>query len=653
MILGVLLKQLIGTKSVIKRKSIVFSFWYAFDRLWNIVGFISSEVFGGTIWLPTIYRFFGARIGKKAFFENTFVQIPFKLKCMDRIIIEKDAIIETLRYLPSGDIKIGEVTLESNVLVGSNSFIGHSSRIGQGSVIRPLTRVPAENVVKENIIMEGLCFQKRNNRNEREYSKLHFTHSERFFSIMAPIIIFIPSLVRLVLYVELLKALHGKVWGEITYIILLPFLQPIFVIIMAVFIVYPLRLLLLKFQKASSLQTKVYSCDFQRRWAAKQLFRSAISSTNGSFVALWISNLLGGKIGFSFFPPEIEEPHLTKIGSHSFCANGVQLRNTEFLPGGRAHLAQIEMKDSCMVLDRSVVEAGSTLEENVLVGSLTLISKNIDTFVGQKLFGIPIISLTGHSKMIESSNIKGNEWCFQVIEMIFQCYWNLLYMAIFAAALYFVALFFIYFQQEWSISIALLVLISTLPIVIILLIAMNLLISITVKKVMIGNFSSFLKDGEKLPIYSMKVLRWKLANYFIHSFCQASLEMVNEFWVTRTFWSLMGASIGKNTMIDSNVLLFEADLLKIGENCRIENMATLLNHKFNNGGLEMRRIDVPDNSFVGAKAVILPGSKINGKNVRIMPLTHVMEGEITTNGVWHGSPAEKVNENGLLTDCMM
>ena len=87
----------------------------------------------------------------------------------------------------------------------------------------------------------------------------------------------------------------------------------------------------LKFQKASSFQTEVYSCDFQRRWAAKQLFRSAISSINVSILVLWISNLLGGKNGFSFFPPEIEEPHLTKIGSHLFRANVEQLQNTEFL----------------------------------------------------------------------------------------------------------------------------------------------------------------------------------------------------------------------------------------------------------------------------------------------------------------------------------
>jgi UDP-3-O-[3-hydroxymyristoyl] glucosamine N-acyltransferase len=43
----------------------------------------------------------------------------------------------------------------------------------------------------------------------------------------------------------------------------------------------------------------------------------------------------------------------------------------------------------------------------------------------------------------------------------------------------------------------------------------------------------------------------------------------------------MGAKIGTNTLIDPNVLIYEADLLEIGDNCRIEEETTLLCHKFN------------------------------------------------------------------------
>ena len=46
-------------------------------------------------------------------------------------------------------------------------------------------------------------------------------------------------------------------------------------------------------------------------------------------------------------------------------------------------------------------------------------------------------------------------------------------------------------------------------------------------------------------------------------------------------------------MFDTRVLILEADYLKIGNECRIEDMATLLCHKFSNGRLEILPIELP------------------------------------------------------------
>ena len=135
----------------------------------------------------------------------------------------------------------------------------------------------------------------------------------------------------------------------------------------------------------------------------------------------------------------------------------------------------------------------------------------------------------------------------------------------------------------------------------------------------------------------------------ISTTCRIPLLVINEFWLTRTFWRLMGASIGNETMIDPDVLLFEADMVDIGNNCRIEEMATLLCHKFTQGSLEMESISIPSNAVIRSHAVILPGCKITGNRVKVMPLTHVLSGEELSDGVWHGSPAEKVDiENGFV-----
>jgi hypothetical protein len=128
------------------------------------------------------------------------------------------------------------------------------------------------------------------------------------------------------------------------------------------------------------------------------------------------------------------------------------------------------------------------------------------------------------------------------------------------------------------------------------------------------------------------------------------LQLVDEFWLTATFWKMMGAKIGKNTLIDSDVLLYEADLLDVGDNCRIEEEATLLCHRFNDGGLKVEQVVVPSSTCIHSRAVILPGGEICDEHVTLLPLTLLNPGEKVTKGHWQGSPAERVDIEMLFCD---
>jgi bifunctional N-acetylglucosamine-1-phosphate-uridyltransferase/glucosamine-1-phosphate-acetyltransferase GlmU-like protein len=163
------------------------------------------------------------------------------------------------------------------------------------------------------------------------------------------------------------------------------------------------------------------------------------------------------------------------------------------------------------------------------------------------------------------------------------------------------------------------------------------------KWLLVGNFQKFHRQGGVMSVDSWICFRWETANAFVHMTSSLPLQLVDEFWLTAIFWKMMGASIGKRTMIDPAVLAFEADLLAIGDDCQIREGVTLLCHKFNNGGLEFGPVVIPSKTCIGARAVVLPGSKILDENVEIMPLTHVLPSEELTVGTWHGSPAEKVD----------
>ena len=182
-----------------------------------------------------------------------------------------------------------------------------------------------------------------------------------------------------------------------------------------------------------------------------------------------------------------------------------------------------------------------------------------------------------------------------------------------------------------------------LPLSLLVLVVVCLTLGLAIKWIVIGDFKRFQSKLGLIPVDSWKVFRWLIANQLIHTVSTPILHLIDEFWLTAAFWKMMGAKIGTNTRIDPDVILFEVDLLEIGDNCRVEEEATLLCHRFNDGGLKLERIVIPSNAYIQNRAVIFPGSEISEEHVTMLPLTPLNPGEKLTAGHWQGSPAERVN----------
>ena len=72
---------------------------------------------------------------------------------------------------------------------------------------------------------------------------------------------------------------------------------------------------------------------------------------------------------------------------------GVQLRNVEFSPGGLVRFGRCDVGDNAMILDRSVCSPGTTIEDNVMVGSLTCVTKDTQHNSGCCLMGNPALNM--------------------------------------------------------------------------------------------------------------------------------------------------------------------------------------------------------------------------------------------------------------------
>lgn len=102
-------------------------------------------------------------------------------------------------------------------------------------------------------------------------------------------------------------------------------------------------------------------------------------------------------------------------------------------------------------------------------------------------------------------------------------------------------------------------------------------------------------------------------------------------------------SIGKNTMINEYVLLDGRGGLKIGDNCSLSMWAIVYtaSHASKSPDFQYysRATEIGNCCWIGARAVILPGSSLKDRSV--VSANSVLKGVAEENGVYIGNPAEK------------
>jgi hypothetical protein len=179
------------------------------------------------------------------------------------------------------------------------------------------------------------------------------------------------------------------------------------------------------------------------------------------------------------------------------------------------------------------------------------------------------------------------------------------------------------------------------PIVGILMIAWMMMAAVLVKKILVGDFSTFVEDDEFLPETHLKVFRWRLT-YLLVCDAKKFLQWVDNYELTRSFWRIMGVKVGNGVMIHPEAYMYETDLLHLDDGAQVDEMATLFCHTFRTRHLELKPIYVGAGASIGINSVVLPGCQI-GANVELLPLTQVFPTERIKAGVWHGNPAEPVH----------
>lgn len=144
-----------------------------------------------------------------------------------------------------------------------------------------------------------------------------------------------------------------------------------------------------------------------------------------------------------------------------------------------------------------------------------------------------------------------------------------------------------------------------------------------------------------IPIISRQMILFSAYHNLIHLCDVFILKFIRSTSFINWYFILMGAKIGKGTIINST-RISDCDIISIGEDCIIGGDVVINGHSAENGLLHRERVIIGNNVTIGQYATILPGVVI-GDNVSIGANTVVPKGKILSdNSIYIGNKISKL-----------
>ncbi len=125
---------------------------------------------------------------------------------------------------------------------------------------------------------------------------------------------------------------------------------------------------------------------------------------------------------------------------------------------------------------------------------------------------------------------------------------------------------------------------------------------------------------------------------------EITLETLSSLFATlymRTWYRLMGAHIGKDSEISTN-LSGRYDLVEIGEKCFIADEVVLGDEEVRRGWMYLKRVKTGDRVFIGNDAVVPPGAVIPSGALIGIKSKPPANSELAEGDTWFGSPPIKL-----------
>jgi non-ribosomal peptide synthetase-like protein len=166
--------------------------------------------------------------------------------------------------------------------------------------------------------------------------------------------------------------------------------------------------------------------------------------------------------------------------------------------------------------------------------------------------------------------------------------------------------------------------------------AVLILLSIAIKKVLVGNWGA----DDAAPFWSWRHFAYFFAQDCFFVWCRAPLWFCAGTLLSNPILRWMGCEIGRRTIVNEPLQCFDWNAVSFGSDCFIDGLLQF--HTFERKMLKVKRTHIADGCTVAFGATVMGGAVIE-RDTTLSPLSMVFKEMSMLTATYEGSPAEPVS----------
>ena len=618
----------------------VWSFYFL--RYWTVRALTNFPIWTalivpGTPAVSLLYRMYGAAIGR-----SCVLQTGCRLVDADLWSVGDDCYISDHCWIGTSEVidsmlLLRHVVIRNGSSVYSRAVLRGGATVGDNCVITPLTLVGSKDVVGDGELWSGSPGHRTGmaprpilsgssvtalisgSVRQTTSHKVIWGILQVLFLLTLQTLIYGPYFLSFVLGCYALQ--YGTPWW--TLLVLVP-CTPLIVAAVLIYqhlILFLFRLIVFP----TGAREGNYAIDqgiFERKLLFDQLHRTSLAVAHPMYASMFCKYYLkamGVKCGDNVECSNLHSftPGLVSFGSGCFIADFVGV-NPLFVIRGSFTFQQVEVEDRAFVGNGAVLRPGMLIERNGLLGlSSYMPAGNVEA--NRTYAGSPAIHMPRNVKAAFGDDCTYNPSTSLVVQRFF---WELFRCTSPATVTLFsgIIAFYLYpmrLSPAWGFRELLVASYGILLIAPII----DILLIVLLKWIIIGRHRK-----EEYPLHSTGVWRSEfILDLLTVTISHTVLNMFRGTQVLPAIFRMLGAKIGANCYLDT-VYLPEMDLIRVGNNCSINDSATLQTHLFEDRVMKCDALEIRDRVSIGQFGIVLYES-VAPRGCTYAPLTLLMKGE--------------------------